>query len=276
MLRWPRVAPSSNRMFTAPQHVTVRAGCALISIVCFCFIAFAQSSDGTELNVEIVPATLSLAPMQNDRVALVVTNGTSSRIEITKVEWIASGGVKIAVPHVLLEKPVLDAGSMFRWMVEMTQSDPAADVRKIDFFLDYNSPQEVRSEKDISGTARATIELKSRSAITTDSVIGVRVESAIKTLEEPRSGTILLVVNNKSNSDVSITNIDVTAPSDIDTSWTKDPRNALLSPQQEDVFPLEVKSKNGVQTGKHVPRDEYCREIKSGRSRTKFQQSGKI
>lgn len=201
--------------------------------------------------LEAVPSTMKLAVGDKGRVAVIARNTSSVWLQVVKLDYIASDGLAVAMSKSNPDTTLIPPGGAVRWVIEVAQTQEAREAGEAQFFLDY-STTENPPESGTKATTRAATTIQRIQPATLDKVLEARAESVMKMLEDPNSGTIFLIVHNKSNFPISIRPIEVAASAELDTKWKNDANNTPVAPQSELAFALAVKAKDIVQPGKYL------------------------
>ncbi|MFZ1217696.1 MAG: hypothetical protein WAO00_00315 [Chthoniobacterales bacterium] len=203
-----------------------------------------------EVTLEASPSTIKLATtIEKGRVAVIARNKTSVPVQVIKLDHIESDGLTVTVSRNDREVSVMPPGGALRWAVEISQADAARDAGEVQFFLDYTAA-EARPEAVAANSAHVAIAVQLAQPAALEKVLEARTESSLKTLSDPNSGIVFVVVRNKSIFPVSVRSIDVAPSADLEATWKESFVNTPIPPQTERAFSARVERKGAILPGK--------------------------
>ena len=206
-----------------------------------------RAVDSGIVRLETIPTTMKLGPGEKQRLMLVARNGSSERVEVLGLDWIAAVG--ISVVNQSGNNSLLTPGGGVSWLLEVARTNDSHETVQVHFRLDYKLRNSV-STSEVVNCAMASLEVQDRQQIQLEKVAEVRAESSLKLLQEPRTGTVYIVVKNMSDSALNLLSINPNIPSDLIV--TNVPRDRQVAPRTVAVFPLDISAAKTVHSGKHL------------------------
>jgi hypothetical protein len=223
----------------------------LLSLVNGGVSSAASGENSSQIQLEVTPSTIKLAPSEKELITISARNNTKSPAENLRLEWIVTSGLVVKARSNEKEQ-LLPVGASTRWSLDVTQASDSTESGHVYFLLDYVQ-RESNTTTSMANTVNASLEVQVRSPTTLEKLVDVRAESALKLLKQSDTGTIYVVVKNKSVRPLTVLPLKRDPPDkDLEIISITPNKNIEIPPQAEKTFSVDVKAKNRVKPGKHV------------------------
>jgi hypothetical protein len=158
-----------------------------------------------EVGVEVVPRSVAF-PSQGDAEALlVVRNPSADPLRNVQATSLTDAGVRI-VPEETKPLTELAPEGEHTWTFLLEQTGTESIPGTVHFRVNYDWVTQ-GGNREVPQTAFGSLETKARAPANASDAAEVQVKSGIETLNQSSPGTLFLVIQNKSDVPVSVTNI---------------------------------------------------------------------
>ena len=200
------------------------------------------------VKLEAIPSSLKLFEGEARQVIVVAHTSTNAAIPLAQLDWISSSGL-VVTNHSGAPK-ILPAQGGVSWLVSVTKTNASKEAGQVHFRLDHGRPG-ATGVLEVADCAIAALEISDRAPTALENVVEIRLESALKLLQEPRTGTVHVVVKNKASFPLTVESLRPEVPSDLIVSNLLH-GGRIVAPRQEASFPITLAARSAVQSGKHL------------------------
>lgn len=201
------------------------------------------------VQLEITPTVVKLAPDETTEVLVVLRNLTSSWLQDIQLRLFTDTDV------VVQSKPLasvrLPPDGTLSWSVRITQTITGRTTGTVYFQLHYTKPS-TNASQTVADVAVGKLDIQPRPPEAVDQMAEVRVEAAFDEIQEQRSEMIFLVLRNISSVPLTIDKILSYQPEFIQLTIPKleKDEDKVLEPQAFRTFGITVTLTNRAHTGK--------------------------
>lgn len=205
-------------------------------------LVHAQSS---AVEVAAIPAALEIpASGASVPLTIVLRNGTDETLRDIRLRFLTDAPVTIE-PRTAVA-PRLAARGDLAWTAEISAEEPLG-VGDLHARVDYTTGEAAAA---VSHVRTATLRVSRRASPVTDDVLGLKVESTLETLQQHRPGRVHLIVTNKSDARIEVSDLRATGPKFI--TLTPASRSLSLEPRETAIVAYDIEAQSRVVPGKHL------------------------
>jgi len=207
--------------------------------------ARAQSSNVVTLTV--VPASLAFAP--KEKLQVVVTAALPEEgVQFITLSKFHDAAVVVSIADARREGDLLRGA--IAWTVEITRLPQGAATGTIHFRADY----EIKGAQGglVPGVVTTALAITERPQDQIDDILSARIDTALEQLNQGQSQQLFIVVTNKSNIPVTITDVSSRPPQYVNATIEAFDAGLVLAPQQTRPIGVTLTTDDLVQIGKHV------------------------
>ena len=218
---------------------------ALLIILSNQWIAAAQTP---ALVLTTTPATLKLAPSEQADALITLTNPLTTTLQGLVLTWFSNADVNVTI------KPptsnTLAPQATTAWAITIAKKVNSNATGTLHLRLDYTTTV---ANQSLANIITGAIEIQERAPEPIEKIAQARVETALETVQERRSGFVYLIVTNVANVPITVTQVLVNKPDFVTITppeKTKPPFH--LDPQEAATLEYKVEGAEQVQSGKHT------------------------
>lgn len=237
----------------APRHGMIFATVLAAGVVA-AGIARAQAANP---KLDIAPAAIKLGQGESTQVVVIARNPGSTSLRVVAFAWVSNAKIVVTREKggAAAEPQEIPPGASVYWLAQVARPVDGPDGGAVTFRLDYRETADDKKAGAVAGFMSGALDVQDRPAPSLDKVLEVKVESALKLLQEHRPGIVYVVVKNKETFPITVRDIVVKKPAFVE--WTKpggDPeyQNVVLAPRQERAFAFPISATNAVPNGKYL------------------------
>lgn len=179
----------------------------------------AVGADYPTIEVDVVPASLTYRPDTTGSVLIVVRNPSDTAVTDVTASWFTNTG--LGDPQSLPTLPRLEPGAEYAWRLDLSAVEPELASGSFQVRVDYTW-RSADNATPVAGIATGSIEITVSPQPAATDLIGAEVRSAGETIYEHRPGAIYLVLTNKSQTELKVTEVEVQTRDFIDVGLQND------------------------------------------------------
>ena len=164
-----------------------------------------------ELTVNVVPSSVELPAQGQIEVQVVVSNPSTDILQNVHLSWFNDRGVKVVLGKPASVSTLAPTGQ-FTWVVQLEQQPVNGPLtNSIQFRVDYTRPVQGQPGA-MQGVAFAALSVQSVKPQAVEQVADIQVVTSLSSLNEQQPGDVYLLITNKTNFPIEITQINPQEP----------------------------------------------------------------
>lgn len=216
--------------------------------------AQAQGTDdgkASKLDVQVFPESIELPLGGGKAEAQIIMRNHVAGATIREIRIYPFSNISVKWEIEPKEAQIINPEGELAWTIKLwnENKDPVAGI--VYLRIDYISAAQGQPQA-VARVATASLNVTTQDI---ENVADVKVETTLQTLEWQRPGKVYLVITNKSNQTISISDVKAEGPGfiEFDTSaFEKRKGQWLFPPHQTGSIQIDVRAKERVQPGKHL------------------------
>jgi hypothetical protein len=216
----------------------------------------ASETPAPQVTLEIQPAEVSLWPLGQGQVTVVARNLTDQPIHQVNLTVVTENNPEITAVMEPKSDPNIELtlspfGSLF-WTVTLN-AQGGAQAGKVQLRLAYQQNNLGGSAATAPGLSFADLNVTFRAPETAENTADVTIQTTLQSLDELHTGTLYIVVRNKSNHAITVTSVDLAqTPTDITAKQDKEEKDIVLEPGVNHIYVFTVTTSAQINPGKYL------------------------
>jgi hypothetical protein len=221
----------------------------LIALSAIAVLAGAAWAQSPEVELEVAPASVGLAPDGSARVLVLVRNRAAVELRDVRLSWFSDADIDVAVEAPA--SPVVVPYSALTWVLRLSATEDGPAAGRVHLRIDYVWEREAGTGP-APGVVVGSLEVQPRHPQPAESVAEVGIETALTSLNRYRPGLIYLVVSNTAGVPIRVKKISPQGPGFVTFEGPELGEGATLAPGEARAFPYQVRVPGRVRPGKHL------------------------
>lgn len=221
---------------------------ALLSLAALVGPARAAGVTSSDVQLEVAPAVIQLAPGEATDVALILRNPASSSLEDLQLRFFTATAA--TVDNVPLKDVRVGPGEALPLAVRITQSVSGRTTGPSHFQITF-SRRTSGDSQSVRGLTMGALDIQDRADDPVEKMAEVRIETAVAELDEQHPEPIFLLVKNTSPVPVTVTRASSYQPDFIQVTFDGPQDGRQLAPGAIEVVKALVKVGNRAHPGTH-------------------------
>ena len=202
------------------------------------------------LNIEVIPTTI-LRTAKNNQVQVVVRNPTNNTVSNLSLSWLNNTSLKISSDKKTIDQ--LPPNAEVAWTLNISQTYQTQNAEKIYLRIDYSWIDNTSSAKPIPRVQFSELQVTVPPFESIDTIASIEVKSVLTDVNEHSPGFVYIILENKSNIPIQITDathlklVDVITVSPEETI-----KDVTLLPHQKRNILYTVAVSNTVRPSKYI------------------------
>lgn len=202
-----------------------------------------------EVQLEVIPTSVELPSQGGVEVLIVARNPTTDVLRDVRLSYFTDAEVDVTVEA--LASTVLVPYGALAWTLQLSQAGDGPVTGTVHLRVDY-----IWQGKEEAGAvpcvALGSLEVTAREPEAAEEVADVQAKTALASLMEHRPGIVYVVVKNKSDVPIQVTDILTRGPEGVTFTLSDRVAGVTLAPAEAHAFPVKVEATRTAPLGKHL------------------------